>query len=66
MTRDAYLVHLDRAPYGPTEALQERLVAARQAEAIPDGVLLVEHTPVITLGRRGDRGHILAPPETLA
>lgn len=66
MTRDAYLLHLDRAPYGPTEALQERLVAARQAEAIPDGVLLVEHTPVITLGRRGDRGHILAPPETLA
>ena len=64
--RAAYLLHLEHAPYGPTEALQERLVVARQAGAIPDGLLLLEHAPVITLGRRADSGHILAPPEVLA
>ena len=64
--RDAYLLHLGRAPYGPTEALQERLVVARQAGVITDGLLLLEHPPVITLGRRADPAHILAPAEVLA
>jgi lipoate-protein ligase B len=34
-------------------ALQDRLVEERLAEAIPDTLLLLEHPPVVTLGRRG-------------
>lgn len=45
--------------------LQERLVAARQAEAIPDTVLFLEHTPVITLGRRGRDNFLLRPAAEL-
>lgn len=46
--------------------LQEELVAARQADAIPDVVLVLEHRPVITLGRRGRSNFLLADPERLA
>jgi lipoate-protein ligase B len=46
-------------------ALQERLVAARLRDAIPDTVLFLEHRPVITLGARGDRAHLLAAEEAL-
>lgn len=56
---------LGRAPYEAILALQHRLVAARQAGAIPDTLLLVEHPPVITLGRRRESAaHVLAPGDT--
>jgi len=61
-----YLLDVGLMAYDPAHALQLALVAARQREEIPDTLLLVEHEPVITLGRRGDEGHILATPETLA
>jgi lipoyl(octanoyl) transferase len=44
-------------------AMQERLVALRQREEIDDQLLLLQHTPVITLGRGGDIGNLLAPKE---
>ena len=54
-------------PY--TEALerQRALVASRQAGAIPDQLLLLEHPPVITVGvsARGHRRHLLATPGQL-
>ena len=41
--------------------------AARIAKRVPQDVLvLVEHTPTITLGRRGDTANIIADRETLA
>lgn len=52
----AYLAALD---------LQHRAVAARQAGRVPDLLLLVEHEPVITVGRRGNRQHIVAPGDVL-
>lgn len=47
-------------------ALQEDLVAKRQADEIPDTVVFLEHEPVVTLGVRAKDAHLLASPETLA
>ncbi|MCC5849315.1 MAG: lipoyl(octanoyl) transferase LipB [Verrucomicrobia bacterium] len=52
-------------PYAEAVALQERLVRARIADDIPDTLLLLQHPPTITLGRRGRREHLLTPPEQL-
>jgi lipoate-protein ligase B len=53
-------------PYAEVWALQRDLVRARQAGLIPDALILVEHQPVITMGRSADEGHLLASPELLA
>ena len=47
-------------------AMQERLVAMRQSGEIDDQLLLLQHTPVITLGRGGDIGNLLAPKEVFS
>ncbi|MHB9034734.1 MAG: lipoyl(octanoyl) transferase LipB [Anaerolineae bacterium] len=60
-----YVCKLGRQPYQPVEELQKELVALRQQNVIPDVLLLLEHEPVFTLGRRADPAHILARPETL-
>jgi lipoyl(octanoyl) transferase len=46
--------------------LQQKLVEMRQDDAIPDQLLLLEHPPVITLGRGGDVRNLLAPAAMLA
>lgn len=46
--------------------LQQKLVELRQREEIDDQLLLLEHPPVITLGRGGDAANLLATPEALA
>ena len=53
-------------PYALADRMQSELVTARIEERIPDVVLFLEHTPVITLGRRGRREHLLSTAETLA
>jgi len=45
--------------------LQEKLVEMRQRDEIDDQLLLLEHPPVITLGRGGDPGNLLASGEAL-
>ncbi|HEV7919848.1 MAG TPA: lipoyl(octanoyl) transferase LipB [Thermoanaerobaculia bacterium] len=45
--------------------LQQKLVELRQADQIPDQFLLLEHPPVITLGRGGSMGNLLATPDLL-
>src|ERR1700759_1741801 len=45
--------------------LQQKLVELRQREEIADQLLLLEHPPVITLGRGGDSANLLASPEVL-
>ena len=57
---------LGRADYRPVWALQKRLAAERARGEIGDQLLLVEHAPVLTLGRQSDEGHVLAPPAELA
>ena len=48
-------------PYGDALELQTRLRDARLAGAIPDTVLLLEHSHVVTFGRAARPGH--APPD---
>jgi lipoyl(octanoyl) transferase len=45
--------------------LQQKFVELRQEEALPDQLLLLEHPPVITLGRGGDLRNLLAPAAQL-
>ena len=57
---------LGRVAYRDAWALQRALVGLRQAGAIPDQLLLLEHDPVITLGHRAAETHVIAPPAVLA
>src|SRR5580658_6432466 len=62
----SFMAHwLGRIPYARAHALQERLLAARIQGAIGDTVLLLEHDPVITLGRSGKDAHILQSRDAL-
>jgi lipoyl(octanoyl) transferase len=56
-TLNAY--RLGRQDYAQAHALQERLVALRQQDQIGDTLLLLEHDPVITLGRAANRDNIV-------
>jgi len=56
---------LGRVPYAEALALQRALVDARRDGRAPDTLLLLEHPPVITLGRGSDVAHLLREPEEL-
>jgi lipoyl(octanoyl) transferase len=57
---------LGRIDYGTAAALQDRLVLDRRRGVEPDRLLLLEHDPVVTLGRRADRAHVLRREDDLA
>src|SRR6478736_5204623 len=57
---------LGRVPYREAWALQKQLAARRADGAIGDRLLLLEHPPVLTLGRGADEGHVLASAADLA
>ena len=63
MRRGAYLLNLGTTHYAEAWDLQRALAAAVSQGAIPDTVVLLEHPPVITLGRRTDGGAELHIPE---
>lgn len=56
---------LGRVAYASALELQDSLVADRRAGTAPDTLLLLEHPPVITLGRSSDPRHLLADPREL-
>ena len=58
-------VWLGRVAFDATAALQERLRTAILAGESPERLLLCEHDPVITLGRRTRPEHLLAPASEL-
>lgn len=60
------LIHLGRIDYASALDLQRRLVEARHNGRIANTLLLLEHPPVLTLGRNSSRGNILASDEFLA
>ena len=64
--RKCCLRELGRTDYGAAMELQRQLVAERQQGLIPDQLLLLEHPHVITLGRNGKAGNVLASDEALS
>ncbi len=60
------LVKLGIVDYGPAHRLQERLVQKHIQGNGSNSLLLLQHNPVITIGRSGDRDNILASRAVLA
>jgi lipoyl(octanoyl) transferase len=63
--RRAALRNLHLVTYENGMQLQEKLVEMRQQGLVDDQFLLLEHPPVITLGRGGDQANLLASPVAL-
>jgi lipoyl(octanoyl) transferase len=60
-----HLLHLGRVPYAEALAIQQQVIAARKQDLIGDTLLLLEHPPVLTLGRNSSRANVLASDEFL-
>ena len=63
--RPCSLHRLHLVTYENGMSLQNTLVEMRQRDEIDDQLLLLEHPPVITLGRGGDSSNLLATPNAL-
>jgi lipoyl(octanoyl) transferase len=55
---ELWVCHLGTVEYREALALQERVRAARQAGTIPDAMLMLEHWPTYTRGRRSGPGEL--------
>jgi lipoyl(octanoyl) transferase len=60
-SRPGHVLQLQATPYREALALQRSLAASVSEGAIPDTVVLLEHPPVITLGRRTEPGEVHVP-----
>jgi lipoyl(octanoyl) transferase len=57
---------LGRIAYRDAWALQHELAEQRAVDAIEDQLLLLEHDPVLTLGKYADEAHVRATPADLS
>jgi lipoyl(octanoyl) transferase len=55
---EVLIVRCGQVPYEPARRWQKRIEAARQDGAVPDVLLLLEHPPVYTKGRRTEPGEL--------
>jgi len=62
MSQPGYLLNLGETPYLEAWELQRALAGAISQGAIPDTVVMLEHPPVITVGRRTEGGEVHFPP----
>jgi lipoyl(octanoyl) transferase len=60
------VVQLGRVDYATALKLQQTLVELRKAGQITDTLLLLEHPPVITLGRNATRANVLVSEDQLS
>ena len=60
------VLYLGRMEYAPALALQQRLVSLRKEGRLGDVLLLLEHSPVLTLGRNARRENILLTDDLLS
>jgi lipoyl(octanoyl) transferase len=51
--------------YNEALKLQQKLLKARQEDQIQDTLLLLQHPPVLTMGKRAQEGNILLPVDIL-
>ena len=58
----AHLLNLGETPYVEAWELQRRIAAAVADGSSPDTVILLEHSPVVTLGRRTEEASELHLP----
>jgi lipoate-protein ligase B len=65
MTNKGYIIDLGLTDYEKAWDIQHQLWSRRVEEELPDVLLFLEHPHVITLGRRGNRSHLIVPPEVL-
>jgi lipoyl(octanoyl) transferase len=65
MPREVHVFRLGPVRYAEALALQEKLVAARSRGLVPDTVLVLEHPPVVTLGRGAKEANLIVPREGL-
>jgi lipoate-protein ligase B len=65
MDRPGYFLNLGLMDYGRAWDLQHLLWHKRVEGLLPDLLLFLEHPHVFTLGRRGNRSHLLVSQETL-
>jgi lipoyl(octanoyl) transferase len=61
--RGAYVLSLGLVPYDEAFALQRSLAGAVSQGAIPDTIVLLEHPPVVTIGRRTGEEELHVPDE---
>lgn len=61
-----HLFNLGRVPYAEGLEIQQRVIAARKQGSIGDTLLLLEHPPVLTLGRNSSRGNVIVSDAFLA
>jgi lipoyl(octanoyl) transferase len=66
MSRRITVWRLGRVEYEDGLRLQHLFGEARKADLVGDVLLLLEHSPVLTLGRAGKRSNIVASPQILA
>src|ERR1700719_180588 len=60
------VIQLGTVDYATGLRLQRQLVGLRKADKIGDVLLLLEHSPVITLGRNAKAANVIASPQLLA
>jgi lipoyl(octanoyl) transferase len=61
MSTGAYLMNLGLTPYREAWDLQRSLAAAVGQGAMPETIVLLEHPPVVTLGRRTEEAELHIP-----
>jgi lipoyl(octanoyl) transferase len=61
MVRGAQVLNLDLVPYNEAWELQRSLAAAVAEGERPDTILLLEHPPTVTTGRRTEPGELHIP-----
>jgi lipoyl(octanoyl) transferase len=59
MSREAWLLTPGRVPYPAAYRAMHELAARRASGEVPDVLVLLEHPPVFTAGRRTDPAHLL-------
>ena len=60
-SRDCHLYCLGCREYGDALIFQNKLAKMRMLEEIPDSLVLLEHPPTYTLGRKSNRDHFRVP-----